>query len=400
MPDCNCRIIFRALAFIVLMMLAGGADACELVLDEQQIELPVIAKCKTDLAKRLDLQSEDINLIQTQPVNWPDTALGMPEAGRMYAQVITPGLRVILETRNTRYLYVTGKEVFKYGGPASIWSYSMLYLRPVAGEANLNGDLYQCSLMGTNDSLLISGVTDFYPQEKGVVIAKRRTSRSFHDLLYVKADLDAKTIYTAFDFGDVALSSAQDEWAGYMRPMIGAEWSIVIAGMDQDSKKTLPLPDGVKPGKIRWSGESLIILVKKGDRMTCFEISPKSDKPEWKEVGIYNFPGLPPYLLSRSETLEINQIMEDGKPAVEVVSVWFSGDRNEIAKISDFTLRDSDLSFGRYVFVWGEKDSKQAAYTIDIITGEIVFSFNGSSQGIKPFLYPPKSNPLSTQAAK
>jgi hypothetical protein len=34
---------------------------------------------------------------RAEPVDWPDTALGCPEPGRAYAQVITPGYRVVVQ---------------------------------------------------------------------------------------------------------------------------------------------------------------------------------------------------------------------------------------------------------------------------------------------------------------
>lgn len=37
-----------------------------------------------------------VRLIDYEPVEWPDTALGVPKPGRLYPQVITPGYRVRL----------------------------------------------------------------------------------------------------------------------------------------------------------------------------------------------------------------------------------------------------------------------------------------------------------------
>jgi hypothetical protein len=47
-------------------------------------------------------------------------------------------------------------------------------------------------------------------------------------------------------------------------------------------------------------------------------------------------------MLNKSESLEVTQINENGKPAVEVAKVWFTGDRNVVAKISGFTMKGND----------------------------------------------------------
>lgn len=396
--------IFRLFGFMAILTLITavcgqiGASASVAAPVGKQVDSPIVSKCKADLVKRFKLQAQYIKVINKQAATWPDAALGMPEIGKMYAQMVTPGFRVILEARGSRYLYTTSAKDFKYGGPVSIWSYSMLYSTPVPNEPNLNGDLYQCSLLGTNSVLIFSGATDYYPQEKGVVIVKQRTSRSSHILLYVKAaeSMKAKTLYGAFDFGEAAMNSAQNEWAGFVRPTLGAVWNIVVARIGQDSSNalTLPLPDGVRPGRIAWSGEKIMILVPKGDRTVCFETSLKASPSEWKEVGAYTFSGLTSYMLNKSESLEIDQVMENGKPIVEVARVWFTGDRNVIAKISGFTLRNYDLLGSRYAFISGEKGSEPAAYTVDIATGEIIPSFRGASRDIKPFRYPVQHNPL------
>ncbi len=380
-----------------------GAKANAAVVARSKAQSPIVAKCKADLAKRLKLPIQDINAIEVKPTTWPDAAMGMPESGKMYAQVLTPGLKIIIEAQSTRYLYVTSRTAFKYGGPISTWSYSILYSNAVHNEPNLNGNLYQCSLVGTNPVLLVSGVSDFYPQAKGLVICKRRTSRSGHDLFYVKADgkKKEKPLYSAFDLGDAAMNDAQTEWAGFVRPMVGGPWGIVVAGIGPKGAhaRTLALPEGVQSGRIAWSGENVMILAKKGEGQICFETSPKAATPEWKAVGVNTFPGLADYVLNKSQTLEITQITENAKPTVEIARVWFTGDRDVTAKIVALTMRGYDL-LGGYVFVWGDKGSAQAAYTVNLSTGEVIPSFHGACRDIKPFLYPPLRAPITAGKLK
>ena len=67
----------------------------------------VVQLAKEDLARRLELSVSEISLISVEAVDWPDTSLGCPEPGMAYAQVITPGFRVVLEAGGQRYEYQT-----------------------------------------------------------------------------------------------------------------------------------------------------------------------------------------------------------------------------------------------------------------------------------------------------
>jgi hypothetical protein len=66
---------------------------------------PVVDIAKKDLSDRLKIPVVDIQLVKEEPVDWPDTSLGYPEKGMMYAQVITPGFRIILKVQDKLYEY-------------------------------------------------------------------------------------------------------------------------------------------------------------------------------------------------------------------------------------------------------------------------------------------------------
>jgi hypothetical protein len=67
----------------------------------------VVRLAKEDLAQRLGLAVGQIQLVSVEVVEWSDTSLGCPQPGMMYAQVITPGYRVVLEAEGQRYEYHT-----------------------------------------------------------------------------------------------------------------------------------------------------------------------------------------------------------------------------------------------------------------------------------------------------
>lgn len=383
-----------ASALLVLMaavMLISAASAAE---------PPIVAKCKADLVKQLDLKPADkIEVIEMTPVTWPDASLGMPEIGKMYAQVLTPGYRIILRHRGADYLYTASEKTFRYGGPKASWYGSVLYLASRPNDANLNGDLYQCSVMGTNSKLIASEVSDYYPQDKGAVIFTRRTSRSGFDLFHVKTNDKSKPmlLHSAFAFGDAAVSADGKQWAAFTRSGVGSGWKVTVGQVSLAKllKQNVDLPDGVKPEQIAWSDANVMIMAKKDERPICLEISPKAEKPQWKQVAYHLFPKVPDLMLNKSESILVEQAEENGKPFVKIGTVWFTGDETVNARIENFTMQGMQFPMtGLYVFVWGEKDGKPAAYTADYERGTIIALPQTVGSNFKPFNFPVLDNPL------
>jgi len=62
---------------------------------------------REDLARRLGIGMEGIRTISVEGAEWRDASLGWPQPGMVYAQVITPGYRVVLESEGVRYEYHT-----------------------------------------------------------------------------------------------------------------------------------------------------------------------------------------------------------------------------------------------------------------------------------------------------
>lgn len=81
---------------------------------EPERELPPgadqqVARAKQDLASRLGIQSEAVQVLDVEEVQWSDSSLGCPKPGMMYAQVITPGYRIQLEAEGKVYEYHADK---------------------------------------------------------------------------------------------------------------------------------------------------------------------------------------------------------------------------------------------------------------------------------------------------
>ena len=65
----------------------------------------LVQTAKDDLAQRLSIKAEGIEVVKAEAVEWPDGSLGCPQPGMMYIQMVTPGYQIILSAGGTEYDY-------------------------------------------------------------------------------------------------------------------------------------------------------------------------------------------------------------------------------------------------------------------------------------------------------
>jgi hypothetical protein len=65
----------------------------------------VVQAAVDDAASRTGVVATEVTVVSSQSVTWPNPALGCPRRGVMYADVITPGYRVVVEAGGTSYDY-------------------------------------------------------------------------------------------------------------------------------------------------------------------------------------------------------------------------------------------------------------------------------------------------------
>ena len=75
-----------------------------------------VQKAVADLAARLERPASAIEIESVIETDWRDSSLGLPEPGRMYAQVITPGLRITLSAGDSIYRYHVGHNLVLRAG--------------------------------------------------------------------------------------------------------------------------------------------------------------------------------------------------------------------------------------------------------------------------------------------
>jgi hypothetical protein len=70
----------------------------------------LIDVAKQDLARRLEITPDEIEVVHIENAEWPDTSLGCGKPGLARRPVAIPGYRVILSARGHEYVYHTGRE--------------------------------------------------------------------------------------------------------------------------------------------------------------------------------------------------------------------------------------------------------------------------------------------------
>jgi hypothetical protein len=73
-------------------------------------QLPIVGPARVDLADRLGVEPEEIEVVVAERVTWPDGSLGCPKPGMSYTQALVEGSRVVLGHDERVYVYNAGTD--------------------------------------------------------------------------------------------------------------------------------------------------------------------------------------------------------------------------------------------------------------------------------------------------
>jgi hypothetical protein len=83
----------------------ASLEACPPVEEAEVGAQPLVGLAVADLAERLGISPDEIEVQSVEKTEFPDTSLGVPEPGKTHAQVITPGYIVELTVEGQVYVY-------------------------------------------------------------------------------------------------------------------------------------------------------------------------------------------------------------------------------------------------------------------------------------------------------
>ncbi len=90
---------------------SGAAPPGEPTISEPQDPFlsEMVTKAKEDLADRLSVELDRIDLLEVREVTWPDSSLGCTQPGMAYAQAPQEGLLIRLSVDRDMYFYHSGE---------------------------------------------------------------------------------------------------------------------------------------------------------------------------------------------------------------------------------------------------------------------------------------------------
>lgn len=77
-------------------------------MDSRSAATDIVTLAKEDLAERLALPVDEIEVLEARAVTWPDTSLGCPQPDQIYAQVLQEGWLIRLRAGGEMYFYHSG----------------------------------------------------------------------------------------------------------------------------------------------------------------------------------------------------------------------------------------------------------------------------------------------------
>ena len=121
------RVVASATPFVLLLIVALSLSACNIrnpfapraeptaaetasQAQEDSTLSRLVERAKEDLVQTAGADSDEITLVSTEEVEWGDTSLGCPHPDEMYAQMITPGYFIVLQSDGNTYDYHTGAD--------------------------------------------------------------------------------------------------------------------------------------------------------------------------------------------------------------------------------------------------------------------------------------------------
>lgn len=82
-----------------------NSDDTSSISQDQAVEL-----AKADLVNSAGADSESIEVTSVEMKEFGDASLGCPKEGELYAQIVTPGYQILLQSNDTDYDYRVSKD--------------------------------------------------------------------------------------------------------------------------------------------------------------------------------------------------------------------------------------------------------------------------------------------------
>lgn len=83
----------------------GGAEQ-----EDESVPTEIATAARELLADETNVNEDNLTLISSESMSWSDASLGCPQEGMAYAQVVTPGYKLVFAVRDTSYAVHTNAD--------------------------------------------------------------------------------------------------------------------------------------------------------------------------------------------------------------------------------------------------------------------------------------------------
>ena len=235
---------------------------------------PSVDAAISDLSGRVNMEPDGITVADVEQVQWPSSAMGLPEPGMMYTQAVVPGYRITLQAKGRTFAYHAGEGttvryagvVYPEDGELSVLAMS----RTEPTDGNNFFHLQRIDPETQQREMVVQFVSDFVATPDGRdIVVKRRTSRSSHVLVHVAADGTTSEIAGSFDFHGMAVRPDGEMVAYWVRPSaIDRQARLVVRAEPwREGAPSQPQIPGVDPGDfttgaLAWTDDGLAFTVR------------------------------------------------------------------------------------------------------------------------------------------
>ncbi|MCX7800115.1 MAG: hypothetical protein N2109_07215 [Fimbriimonadales bacterium] len=322
---------------------------------------------RNDLASRLRLRPEEVRMVESQSVTWPDGSLGLARLGEMATMALVPGASLVLEAKGRRFRYHAGGNAVKLAGPVALDRFSLLYLEPNESDPNGNGSLVRSSVLGYGAQTVLSGVTAFEPGPGPAVLAVRRTSRSGQQLwLWTPQGGQPRRLHAAFSYGPLAVDGKAGRWAAVFRATAGGAFRVAWGEVGGDRPRETDPPVGQPVDRLAF--EAGVLAARTGTKWRSLGQAgwePSADREAYDERGRW--------LLNRSFRLEARSMAaSDGGRRTVVAKVHFSGMEASRAELPGLEFDRFEPLADGWVLVCGREGEASAAYLVHADLGWVI----------------------------
>ncbi len=255
-----------------------GSQTDEVRAPARAPQAPAVDMAISDLAARLSMDAEGIVVEDVEQVQWPNSALGLPEPGMMYTMAVVPGHRIVLRAAHRSYEYHSASRgeqaTVRYAGiaypdDAEVSVLAMSRTEPTDGNNFFH--LQRIDPRTQQRETVVRFVSDFVPTPDGRdLLIKHRTSRSSHALLHVGPDGAATEIAGAFDFMGMALRADAQMLAYWARPSLSERGPVLCIRSQPWQRSEMPIqpdlpgvaPRQFSPGPLVWTQDGLAVTVR------------------------------------------------------------------------------------------------------------------------------------------